>query len=335
MKAIALLSGGLDSTLALKVILEQGIEVEVLNFSTIFCTCNKKGGCSNFAQKISREWGVPMKVFSLSEEYLEVVKHPRHGYGKNLNPCMDCRIFLFKKAKEYMEETGASFIVTGEVLGQRPMSQHRHAMNIIERESGLMGLILRPLSAKLLAPTIPEKEGWVNREVLLNISGRSRKEQMQLADKYQLQDYPCPAGGCLLTDPNFAIRLKDLMKTKPDFDLKDVALLKWGRYLKVSEKSRLVVGRNQQENKVLEGLFREGNTLLFSEEVPGPISILWGNNNGEDLTLAAQITAGLSDEKSAPVEIKYLIFGENTWKVLKVPPMDQDSIHERLISHTK
>ncbi len=145
MKAVALLSGGLDSTLALRVMVEQGIEMEVLNFSTIFCTCNKKGGCSNFAQKITQELAVPMKIFSLTEEYLEVIKHPRYGYGKNLNPCMDCRIFIFKKAKEYMEQTGAAFVVTGEVLGQRPMSQHRQAMKIIENEIGLSGLILRPL----------------------------------------------------------------------------------------------------------------------------------------------------------------------------------------------
>lgn len=335
MKAIVLLSGGLDSTLALRVMLEQGIEIEVLNFSTIFCTCNKKGGCSNFAHKITRELGVPMKVFSLSEEYLEVVKHPQYGYGKNLNPCMDCRIFLFKKAKEYMGKVGASFIITGEVLGQRPMSQHRQALKIIEQESGLNGLILRPLSAKLLEPTIPEKEGWVDREKLLKITGRSRKEQMSLADKYNLHDYPCPAGGCLLTDPNFAMRLKDLMKLKPDFTLKDVALLKWGRYLKVSEKSRLVVGRNENENKVLEGLFHEGTTILLSEEVPGPISILWGFGDGEDLARAACITAGFSDEKSDPVEIKYLKFGDNSWSILKVFPLEQDEIHDRLISHTK
>lgn len=335
MKALALLSGGLDSTLALRVMLEQGIEIEVLNFSTIFCTCNKKGGCSNFAQKITQELGVPMRIFSLSEEYLEVVKHPRYGYGKNLNPCMDCRIFFFKNAKEYMEKAGAAFIITGEVLGQRPMSQHRQALKIIERESGLAGLVLRPLSAKVLEPSIPEKEGWVNRDKLLAITGRSRKEQISLAEKYRLHDYPCPAGGCLLTDPNFAVRLKDLMMLKPDFTVKDVTLLKWGRYLKVSPISRMVVGRNEKENKILEGLFHEGNTIMLSEEVPGPVSIFWGNGDGDDLITAARITAGFSDQKVSSVEIKYLVFGEDSWKSLKVFPLDQDNIHELLISYTK
>jgi tRNA U34 2-thiouridine synthase MnmA/TrmU len=335
LKAIALLSGGLDSSLALRVMLEQGIEIEVLNFSTIFCTCNKKGGCSHFAQKITQELGVPMKIFSLSEEYLEVVKHPRYGYGKNLNPCLDCRIFLFKKAKEYMEKAGAAFIITGEVLGQRPMSQHRQALKIIERDSGLEGLIMRPLSAKLLEPTIPEKEGWINREKLLAIAGRSRKPQIQLADKYQLHEYPCPAGGCLLTDPNFALRLKDLMDINPDFTVKDVALLKWGRYVKISKTGRLVVGRNEQENKVLEGLFFKGTIMLLSEEVPGPVAIFWGNGKEEDLTRAARITAGFSDEKSAPVNIKYCIFDTGSGETLKVLPLAPDMIHELLISHNK
>src|SRR3990170_2260758 len=211
MKAISLLSGGLDSTLAARVLLDQGIELEALNFLTVFCTCTNRGETCLASQKAVQGLGIPLKVFNVSNEYLGVVKHPKHGYGSNINPCIDCRVFMLKKAKQYMEETGASFIVTGEVLGQRPMSQRKDAMRLIEKEADLKGLVLRPLSAKFLPVTIPEKEGWVDREKLLNIQGRSRKPQMKLADDLGIRDYPCPAGGCLLTDPSFAKRMKDLI----------------------------------------------------------------------------------------------------------------------------
>ena len=172
MKAIALLSGGLDSTLAARVVMEQGIELEALNFMTVFCTCTNRGATCLASQKAVETLGIPLKVFNVSEEYLSVVKHPKHGYGRNMNPCIDCRIFMLKKAKTYMAESGASFIVTGEVLGQRPMSQRKDAMRLIEKEAGLEGFILRPLSAKVLQVTVPEKEGWVDRELLLRIQVR-------------------------------------------------------------------------------------------------------------------------------------------------------------------
>ncbi|MCJ7704102.1 MAG: thiamine biosynthesis protein, partial [Desulfobacterales bacterium] len=175
MKAIALLSGGLDSTLAARLVLDQGIELEALNFMTVFCTCTNKGATCLASQKAVETLGIPLRVFNVSEEYLNVVRNPKHGYGSNMNPCIDCRIFMLKKAKVYMEESGASFIVTGEVLGQRPMSQRRDAMRLIEKEAGLEGLILRPLSAQFLPVTLPEREGWIDREKLLNIQGRSRK----------------------------------------------------------------------------------------------------------------------------------------------------------------
>src|SRR4030043_1004028 len=224
MKAIALLSGGLDSTLAARLVLDQGIELEALNFMTVFCTCPNKGATCLASQKAVETLGIPLKVFNVSEEYLNVVRNPKHGYGSNMNPCIDCRIFMLKKAKVYMEESGASFIITGEVLGQRPMSQRRDAMRLIEKEAGLEGLILRPLSAQFLPVTLPEKEIWINRETLLGIQGRSRKPQMKLADHYGIRDYPCPAGGCLLTDPQFANRMKDLMLYSPNFSLNDVHL---------------------------------------------------------------------------------------------------------------
>ncbi len=290
MKAIALLSGGLDSTLAAKVVMEQGIELEALNFMTVFCTCTNRGETCLASQKAVNALGIPLKVFNVSDEYLHVVKHPQHGYGSNMNPCIDCRIFMLKKAKAYMEETGASFIVTGEVLGQRPMSQRRDAMNLIDKEAGLRGCILRPLSAKFLPATIPEKEGWINRENLLGIQGRSRKPQIELADHYGIRDYPCPAGGCLLTDPGFARRIRDLLENDPDFSLNDVHLLKVGRHFRLSPKLKLVVGRNEDDNKKIQTFALEGDILLKTVQYPGPLSLLRGDDNGESIETAASIT---------------------------------------------
>lgn len=258
-KAIALLSGGLDSTLAISVMLDLGIDVEALNFTTIFCNCTssrKKVGCGNEARRVSKLLGVELKVFNAMPEYMEVVKHPKHGRGSSMNPCIDCRIFMFKKAKQYMERTGADFIITGEVLGQRPMSQHRRSIELIERESGLEGMVVRPLSAKLLSPSIPEQEGLIDREQLLAISGRSRKPQMQLASDKGISDYACPAGGCLLTDKSFGRRLKDLLDREPDADVNEVKLLKYGRHFRLPDGTKIIVGRDKSENDMLERLGR-------------------------------------------------------------------------------
>jgi len=206
MKALALLSGGLDSSLAVEIISNLGIEVVAVNFVTPFCLCDGKRGCRKKSVLISKRLNIDLKIFNIAEDFLEVLKKPRYGYGKNLNPCIDCRILMLRKAKEIMNELGASFIITGEVLGQRPMSQNRKAMEIIEKASGLEGLIVRPLCAKLLPASIPEREGWINRDDLLNITGRSRKKQFELVRKFNISDHACPAGGCLLTDPGFSLR---------------------------------------------------------------------------------------------------------------------------------
>ncbi len=294
MKALALLSGGLDSTLAIKVVLEQGIDVVAVNFYTPFCLCNRKGSCKNEARRVTEEFGIELKVINLSFQHLEIVKNPKHGYGKNLNPCIDCRILMLKHAKKLMEEKGASFIITGEVLGQRPMSQYLAALKIIERESGLGGLVLRPLSAKLLPLSIPEKEGWVNREKLLEISGRSRKPQINLAAKYGIADYPCPAGGCLLTDRGFAQRMKDLM-THSEITLNDIDLLKTGRHFRLSLKTKLVVGRNKEENERLLRLANTDDICFKPVEVKGPIGIGRGDFGQTTIFLASKIMARYSD----------------------------------------
>ena len=297
MKAIALLSGGLDSTLAARVVIDQGIELEALNFMTVFCNCTNRGETCLASQKAVDVLGIPLKVFNVSEEYLDVVKHPKHGYGSNMNPCIDCRIFMLRKSKAYMEGTGASFLITGEVLGQRPMSQRRDAMRLIEKEAGLEGLILRPLSAKFLQPTIPEKEGWVDREKLLAIHGRSRKPQIRLAEEFGIRDYPCPAGGCLLTDPQFARRIRDLIGHDPGFTLNDIHLLKMGRHFRLSPRLKLVVGRNEDENQRIKTFARDGDTLLKVLGHPGPLSLLRGKEEDRAIEISAAMTARYSKAK--------------------------------------
>jgi tRNA-specific 2-thiouridylase len=333
MKAIALLSGGLDSTLAAKVVLEQGIELEALNFLTVFCTCTNHGETCLASQKAVNALGIPLKVFNVSEAYLNVVKHPKHGYGRNMNPCIDCRIFMMKKAKAYMEETVASFIVTGEVLGERPMSQRRDAMRLIEKEADLDGLILRPLSAKLLPPSIPEKEGWVDREKLLKIQGRSRKPQIQLAEHFGIRDYPCPAGGCLLTDPGFAKRMKDLILYHPDLLLNDVHLLKLGRHFRLSPKLKLVVGRNEEENQKIQTFSREGDILLRLARYPGPLSLLRGEAGEEQIERAAAITVRYSKVKDMKkVEVLCKKATEDRERPLSVSPLSEKEVEELMIN---
>ncbi len=333
-KAVALLSGGLDSTLAINVIKAQGIDVTALNFSTVFCLCNRSDSCKSEARKVSEALGIPIKVLNITDSFLKIVKKPKHGYGKNMNPCIDCRINMFRMAGEYMRETGASFIITGEVLGQRPMSQRKLAMKIIERESGLEGLVLRPLCAKHLEPTIPEKEGLVDREKLLAIKGRSRKEQMQLADIFEIKDYPCSAGGCLLTDPGFALRIKELFDHDIDSDVKDVNLLKLGRHFRLDGQTKAVVGRNDAENQRLETLARKEDARLHLADMPGPLCLMHGNLTDDNLQSAARLTARFSKAKDMPLVRVVLRRGE-TEGVLEVPPADPLWAQERLIARNK
>jgi tRNA U34 2-thiouridine synthase MnmA/TrmU len=300
-KALALLSGGLDSTLAVKLILEQGIDVETMNFVSPFCLCGKSG-CG--AVEVAKKFHVPLKIVNVGQDYLRIIRKPKHGYGRNMNPCIDCRIFMLKKAKKYARESGASFIFTGEVLDERPMSQHFKAMRIIEEEAGLRDKILRPLSAKMLPETSIEKHGLVDRRRLLDIQGRSRKRQIELAKTFNITDYPCPAGGCLLTYKEFADKVRDLLKHKKRVTLKDISLLKVGRHLRF-EKSKIIVGRNDAENKAL----LEMKSLSdYSFEVLGcgsPITILQGPKTRPAVEKAAALTAYYSDNKSETVTVRY------------------------------
>ncbi len=328
-KAIGLLSGGLDSTLATKLMLSQGIEVISLNFITPFCTCTRRG-CKHEASRIAKEFDIEIKVIAVGDEYIKIIKNPEHRYGKHMNPCIDCRIFMFMKAKMYMKEIGASFIFSGEVLGQRPMSQRKEAMRIIEKGSDLEGLILRPLSARFLEPTIPEKEGLVNREKLLEIKGRWRKPQMKLAKLLGIKDYPCPAGGCKLTDLHFSKRVKEAFEHEED-SIHDMNLLGYGRHFRLPDGNKLIVGRNEKENLILSSFASENDLLMKVLGYNSPVALLKGENGrGEDLKIAASICARYSDCCCKLAEVRIGHKGE--WeRSIEVEPLNNQYVKRFMI----
>jgi len=320
-KAIGLLSGGLDSTLAVKLMLNQGIEVIALNFVTPFCTCTRKG-CPHEGKRVAKKFGIEIKVITLGDEYIEMVRNARYGYGKNMNPCIDCRILMLKKSKEYMEKMGASFIFTGEVLGQRPMSQRKSTMILIEKESGLEGLVLRPLSAGFLEPTVPETEELVNREKLLSVRGRRRKLQMKLAEEFGVEGYRCPAGGCRLTDPQFARKIRESLR-HDECSLRDINLLKQGRHFRLPSGSKIIVGRNQEENLIIPRFAQEEDLLMEVVGFGSPLTMLKGNYTEEEVKIAASICARYSDCDSKSAKVR--IGTKSNWKrnLLVKPLTDQ------------
>jgi len=301
-KAISLLSGGLDSILATELIRKEGIEVIAFNVKTPF-GIPKKTGVSE-ATEAANQLKVPLKVLTVEREYLQMVRKPKHGYGKNLNPCIDCKILILRKAKKYAKEIGADFIFTGEVLGERPMSQHYPALKLIAEESGLKGKLLRPLSAKLLPETEAEKKGIVNRNRLLSIQGRSRKPQVQLAKEYGITRYPSPAGGCLLTCEEYSKKLRDLFKNKKHLSLADLTLLRVGRHFRLG-KNKIIVGRNENENKFLINNKTRSDYYLELSDVVGPITLLQGPKSKKAIETAAKVTAFYSDVRSGEAIVKY------------------------------
>ncbi len=301
-KAVGLLSGGLDSTLAVKLMLEQGIDVIALKFTSPFCLCNQKGKCN--ASEAAKAFNIPLKVIPKGADYLKIVRKPKFGYGSGMNPCIDCRIFILKKAKQYAKQIGAKFIFTGEVLGQRPMSQHRKALDVIEKEAGLSGKLVRPLSAKLLPETEAEKHGWIDRNKLLAISGRSRKPQISITKKFGITDYPCPSGGCLLTCREFAAKINDLFKHKKIISQKDIQQLKVGRHFRLN-KNKLIVGRNKDENERLLKLKNASDYILEVPDCGSPITILQGEKSNAAIKLAAELTAAYSDTTNKKVTVRY------------------------------
>jgi len=300
-KALGLLSGGLDSILATEIILKQGIEVTSFNVRSPFCLC-KKNGCA--AVDAAKQLKVPLKMVVAGNDYLRMLRNPKHGYGRNMNPCIDCRIFLMKRAKKCAKEIGAAFIFTGEVLDERPMSQHYQAMRLIEKEAGLSGKVLRPLSAKLLPETDVEKKGLVNRSMLMDIQGRSRKTQFKLAGEFGIKDYPCPAGGCLLTYEEYAKKIRDLFTHKKHVSMADIALLRVGRHFRAG-KNKIVVGRNEAENKFLTARKTKNEYYFELPEIVGPTTILQGPKTKKAVETAAKLTARYSDAKSGEVKVNF------------------------------
>lgn len=329
-KSIVLLSGGLDSALALKLLQEQGIEVIAVNFTSPFCTCDQKGKC--FSREIANKFGVTYKVVDKGKDYLKIIRKPKYGYGKGMNPCIDCRIFMLKKAKKLMKELDAKFIATGEVLGQRPMSQYRKALEIIEKKAGLKGKILRPLSAKLLAPTEPEKKGWIDRDKLLAIEGRSRREQIYLAKRYGIDRYATAAGGCLLTHREFANKLRDLFEHKKRVTLNDIILLKIGRHFRFKN-SKIIVGRNEQENKLLMQRKQKTDYIFEVPDYGSPIALLQGKKDKSTIQFAARLTAMYSDCKDEKVLVKY--GRQKPIRSIIVEPLDKEDARRYNLSLKK
>lgn len=290
-KAIGLLSGGLDSILAIRVLVDQGVDVLAVHFISPFFSADKRGREAEIEKYYADVFGIQARVVDVSGEYMSMLARPRYGYGKNFNPCIDCKIFLFKKALEIMREEGAGFLVTGEVIGQRPMSQRRDTMSLIARDLGAREILLRPLSAKIMDPTIPELEGWVDREKLYGFAGRSRKPQMRLAARMGIADYPTPAGGCRLTDPIQAARVKKYFDGTPfeRISSEDVRLLLIGRPFVLPGGSILTVGRTEEENLSIEKLRMPGDQFLLVIDIPGPVGLLRSPPEADDSELAAAI----------------------------------------------
>jgi len=314
-----LLSGGLDSLLAAMLVLEQNIDVEAVNFMTPFYI-----GELESIKWFSRTFKIKVHRVFLGDEYLRIVVDPPHGYGSQMNPCIDCRILMFKKAREIAERIGADFIVTGEVLDERPFSQRRNAMLLIEREAGLEGKVLRPLSAKLLPETEAEKAGLIDRSRLLAIRGRRRRPQIKLAEKLGLKRYPTPSGGCLLTDPEFSRRLRDHLEHEGKLTLTDVALLRVGRHFRI-DGAKIIVGRNKRENDRLLSLARlHGFVYMKTAEYKGPVTLCLGHTNRNVLTKAAEITVQYSDSpKNTPVKVTVIKDGREETIMAKAINIDE------------
>ena len=289
-KAIVLTSGGLDSQLAARAIREQGVDVLIVHCASVFGCAGETASGDIPAVACAKSLGVPIRLVDSTPAMMRILKDPHHGYGSQMNPCLDCRIEMLKMAKAMLPEVGADFIVTGEVVGQRPMSQRRFTMDMVAKEAGVDGLVVRPLCGVLLPPTIPEQNGLITREKMFDISGRSRKPQMALAEQWGIVDYPTPAGGCLLTDPGFATRIREAMD-HGDVTVNDVRLLKLGRHYRLDPATKAIVGRQHGENLKIKTLALDDDRLLEVADVTGPTTLLRGAASEENLRTAAALTA--------------------------------------------
>jgi hypothetical protein len=301
--ALGLFSGGLDSILACRIIGDQGIQVRALKFVTPFFDHDLLDRQQEYRQEVLKKYDIDVELVDLSDGYIELLRNPAHGFGKNFNPCIDCKILMLTRAGELMAEYGASFLVTGEVLGQRPMSQRRDTLNVIERDAACRDILLRPLSAQLMNPTLPEREGWVDRDRLYGFAGRGRKPQISLARELGITNFPAPAGGCVLTDPNLASRIERFYDGlfaigSSDIRVNDIKLLLVGRQFRLPGGHWLILGRNEQENDRLEKLCDPEDWLLYMPERPGPTALL---------RRAAKTVAGTSHEQELIAYVTGLI----------------------------
>jgi len=336
-KAVSLISGGLDSLLATKVLLEQGIHVEGINFYTGFCVeghthairkQDKDKLKRNNALWVAEQLGIKLHIIDIVEEYKDIVVNPKHGYGANLNPCLDCKIFMVSKAKAWMEKHSFDFIITGEVIGQRPMSQRKKTMPVVAKTSGADDRLLRPLCAKTLPETLPEREGWVDRNKLYDFSGRGRKGQIALAEKFGFVDYAQPAGGCcFLTHKEYSHKLQDLWDHRGEkrYELDDIMLLKMGRHIRPRPHFKLIIGREEGENNFMSG-YKNQFTHMFCTTHEGPLTLIDGELYPEDRELAAQIVARYTQGKHADKVNIQLSQTDGTNFLLSVAPLKPEDI---------
>ncbi len=323
-RALALYSGGLDSMLSIKVILQQGIEVTAIRFITPFNTKLESFELADTSLLALGELNFNIKNYPINEKFLEILKKPKFGYGKNMNPCVDCKILMFKEAKRIMVEDDYDFIITGEVLWQRPMSQRRDILSVIDREASVQGYVVRPLSAKLLNPSIAEQSGMIDRQKLFDFSGRSRKPQMKLAKELELNNYVQPAGGCLLTDPLYSAKLKDLFLHTPNPSTIDIDLLRIGRHFRASNNLKIIVGRDKRDNDFIQSIAQPSDCILWVEGIGSSLTIIKGDPTETAIKIAASLCARHSDAKKKPeVEVSYKLSGNIS--TVKVFPA-QDSM---------
>lgn len=336
-KAVALISGGLDSMLAARVVMDQGVHVEGLNFFTGFCVeghthairnQDKAKPKRNNALWVAEQLGIKLHIVDVIEEYKDIVINPRHGYGANLNPCLDCKGFMVGKAREWMERHGFDFIVTGEVIGQRPKSQRKDTMPVVARESGANDRLLRPLCAQLLPETLPEREGWVDRGRLHDFSGRSRKPQIALARSYGFEDWAQPAGGCcFLTDAQYSRKLADLWRARGErrYELDDIMLLKVGRHLRPSPRFKLIIARDGGETNFLTG-YRKQFVNLTATSHSGPLTLLDGEADDAGIELAARLTARFGQGREAQRVDVRVEWPDGRSRTLAVRPLPSEQI---------
>ncbi len=316
-RGISLLSGGLDSMLAICVLREQGIEMEGVVFKSPFFDIQS-------ALKASEQLDVKLHVIDFTHDILTLVRKPPHGFGGAMNPCIDCHATMIQRAGEFMRKYAYDFVSTGEVLNQRPMSQNRRSLETVAKTSGLEGFLLRPLSAQLLEPTIPESDGRIDRTKLCAISGRNRQPQMELVKKYGITSYPSPAGGCLLTEKGYCNKLRDLYDHTDGIPaVEDVVLLKFSRQFRLPEGGRIIIGRNRADNLALKALADQGRTILHTVNVPGPTAVILGSITDGDLLRAAGIIASYGDKGTLP-EIIVKVIEPGQARTFTVKPLMRD-----------